>query len=700
MSTACRGAWAALLLLPLSACGGEENGGRPSGDDAGSGGESASGASGGVGATGGANGGRGGTKAGSGGSTTGGEANGGSGGSDTGSGGSGGNGTGGGVNTGGSSGGSAGSSGDAGDAGSAGSEPTGIEYDEMHRGGFCAEGWCWSTQLPAGAAITEMWGKGEGNVWATTRDGGVLRRVDGEWRRLRLSGRNTVGIWGSGPDDVYFSLDGAAYHVAAEQLERLDDPLFEGGVGRFTGTAPDDIWALTRDYIIHFDGEAWTRPSGLPVGANFREIHAGPDGRLWMVGISSGFEGVYLWDGVTFSNVVTERSHSAFVAAPDDVWVRSTSMLRGNDVDGFMPVAGGPSSGLKVFGTGSADVYSVDNGTLQHFDGEGWTTVSFGTVPGSYQYTGAATAPGEAFTGGQWGRIARLTPDEVTADLPIIPMDQRQDFTGVWSDGTRVYAVGPGLFELDRTGDTDVWRQLPGAGTNFFPQAIWGSSATDIWLGGTGDRVYHFDGEVVEEVDYGIDLVSEWSDIHGSGPDDVWFVGTRGIALHFDGEEWTSDPTASISDINDVWVAPDGNAWAVGRNGIVMRYRPDGGWEDVPEVTFSTVQWTAVTGTSSSDVWLGEYTNRTYHFDGTEWEAVEGANFSSGSIQKLFALAPDDVWGAGDFGSIVHYDGSSWQRPSAKLDVSWQSIWMSPSGEGWVVGEKGAIAHRLGDSER
>jgi hypothetical protein len=691
MSAACRGAWAALMLLPLSACGGKEDGGRPSGDDdAGSGGESASGGTGGVGGTGGANGGRGGTKAGSGGSSTGGS-------SGTGGSGTGGDGTGGGVNTGGSSGGSDGSSGDAGSAGSAGSEPTGIEYDETHRGGLCAEGWCWSTHLPAGAAIWEMWGKGEGNVWATTRDGGVLRRVDGEWRRLRLSGRNSGGLWGSGPDDVYFSLDGAAYHFESERIERLDDPLFEGGVGRFTGTAPDDIWALTRDHIIHFDGEAWTRPSGLPVGANFREIHAGPDGRLWMVGISSGFEGVYLWDGVTFSNVVTERSHSAFVAAADDVWVRSTSTLRGNDVDGFMTVAGAPSSGLKVFGTGSTDVYSVDNGTLQHFDGEDWTTVTFSSVPGAYQYTGAATAPGEAFTGGLWGRIARIAPDEVTADLPVIPMEERQDFTGVWSDGTRVFAVGPGLFELDATGDTDVLRQLPGAGTNFFPKAIWGSSATDIWLGGTGDRVYHFDGEVVEEVDYGIDTVSEWSDIHGSGPDDVWFVGTRGVALHFDGDTWTSEPTASVSDIDDVWVAPDGNAWAVGRNGIVMRYRPESGWEDVLEVTFSSVQWTAVSGTSSSDVWLGEYTSRTYHFDGAEWEAVEGADFSSGSIQKLFALAPDDVWGAGDFGTIVHYDGSSWKRPSAKLDVSWQSLWMSASGEGWVVGEYGAIAHRLGD---
>lgn len=382
-------------------------------------------------------------------------------------------------------------------------------------------------------------------------------------------------------------------------------------------------------------------------------------------------------------------------AAPDDIWVSADLMLRGNDVDGFAPAEGAPSSGLKVFGTGSTDVYNVYNDVAQHFDGDNWRTISFFSAPGANQFTGAATASGEAFTGGFLGRIARITPDAVTAELPMIPMEQQQDFTDVWSDGTRVFAVGPGLFELDSTGDTDVWRQLPGVGDYFFPQVIWGSSPTDIWLGGTGDRVYHFDGEVVEAIEYGLDdLVSDWSAVHGSGPDDVWFVGSRGEALHFDGEEWTSEPTASVSDINDVWVAPDGNAWAVGRNGIVMRYRPESGWEDVLEVTFSTVQWTAVSGTSSSDVWLGEYTNRTYHFDGTEWEAVEGADFSSGSIQKLFALAPDDVWGAGDFGTIVHYDGTSWQRLPAKLDASWQSLWMSASGEGWVVGERGAIAHR------
>jgi hypothetical protein len=62
-------------------------------------------------------------------------------------------------------------------------------------------------------------------------------------------------------------------------------------------------------------------------------------------------------------------------------------------------------------------------------------------------------------------------------------------------------------------------------------------------------------------------------------------VGTNGFASHFDGEEWNTAYTASISDINDVWVADDGNAWAVGENGIAMRYTPGEGWADLDEVT-------------------------------------------------------------------------------------------------------------------
>ncbi|HEY3497614.1 MAG TPA: hypothetical protein VGK73_23110, partial [Polyangiaceae bacterium] len=494
-----------------------------------------------------------------------------------------------------------------------------------------------------------------------------------------------------------FSVDDGVYHVAGDTLSRLDDPLLEGGVGFFTGTGPDDIWAMAAGGIVHYDGEAWSRPAGLPLASNFREIHASGDGRLWLLGASSA-EGVFVWDGaMTTSLVLGERVSRLFVATPTDVWAGGERMWRGNDVDGFAEVEGAPSGGLKLFGTGSDDLYNVYNDVMQHFDGESWEQYALLEEPGTYQYTGAATVRGEAFTGGNRGRIGRVTPDGITPELPELAPEELEDFTGVWSDGTRVYAVGPGLFELDASGETDAWRELPGAGENFYPQAIWGSSATDIWLAGTGSRVYHFDGEVVEEVDYGLEVSSMFADVHGSGPDDVWFVGTNGEALHFDGEQWQNEPTASVSDLDDVWVAPDGNAWTVGRNGVVMRYRPESGWEDVLEVTLSSLQWTAVTGTSSSDVWLGAWTNYAYHFDGTEWEAMDGADFPSGSIHKLVALAPDDVWGAGEFGSIVHYDGQSWERVPAKLDAHWNSLWMGEDGEGWAVGVGGAIVHRLPD---
>jgi hypothetical protein len=356
------------------------------------------------------------------------------------------------------------------------------------------------------------------------------------------------------------------------------------------------------------------------------------------------------------------------------------------------------TAGRHLFGTAPDDVYDVESGELWHFDGDDWTRLfTSADTDRTAQYDGTSYREGEAWTGGQLGRLFRVTGGVVEPTTAPIPDLLRQSLTSVWSDGERVYAVGPALLELDETGDTDVWRELPGAGTSFYPQAIWGSAPDDIWLVGSGERIYHFDGSEVVEIPNDAPAGTSFSDIHGSGPDDVWAVGTNGKAKHYDGMSWVEVTTASVSDIDDVWVAPDGNAWAVGENGIVMRYTPGEGWDDELDVTVSTVQWKAVTGTSSSDVWIAGYHNEMAHFDGQEWSFEEGSGYASGHVRKLWALAPDDIWGASDFGIIVHYDGESWRALETRTRPTFTGLWVGADGEGWAVGEYGAIVHRLPD---
>jgi len=677
------------LLAMASACGdsghaaddadGSNEGGAGGDGAGGTGAESASGGAGGVGAEGG------GAGAGRGGSAA---ATSGTGGSDAD----------GGEPTGGSgaNGGSAGSSGSAGSGGNGGSAGSSITFDDTYRGGFCAERWCWSTHLPQGNTIQELFSSEAIGVWASTDGSSLLRWNGSEWEQLALPGRGYPEVWGTSEDDLYVGIGQDFYHLQNGTVTRIELDGIDWTITQVSGTAPDDVWVATQG-AFHFDGTDFSRVPMLPSSGAFEDLLAVARDRVWFVGPTTSGHGLGFWDGVDYS-VIAPGITTPLLYLDGDVWYGTgAGIMRGNELDGFVEVPAVTGGGA-LFGTARDDVYDIESGTLFHFDGNDWTSLASGTdTDGAIQYDGTSYRRGEAFTGGRWGRLFRVTDGVVEPTTQTIPDLVRQNITSVWSDGSRVYAVGPGLLELDASGATDVWEALPGPAADFYPQAIWGSAPDDIWLVGSGERIYHFDGNEVIEIPNDDPAGTSLSDIHGSGPGDVWAVGTGGKAKHYDGMAWVAVTTASVSDIDDVWVAPDGNAWAVGENGIVMRYTPGEGWQDELDVTVSTVQWTAVTGSSSTDVWIAGYHNEMAHWDGAEWSFEEGSGYASGHVRKLWALAPDDIWGASDFGAFIHYDGATWRLLETRTRPSFTGLWVGANGEGWAVGEYGAIVHRRAD---
>jgi hypothetical protein len=415
---------------------------------------------------------------------------------------------------------------------------------------------------------------------------------------------------------------------------------------------------------------------------------AAAPGQVWT--IKHAHRELGFWDGTTYTVVAPEDVALVRAFSPEDVWYRiDYTYYRGNLVDGFEPVE--ESLPIRdLFGSGPDDVFALGDSTIEHFDGLAWTEVAT-TLDRSVLYTGTSGGMNSAWVGGQHGQIYHLD-GELERTTPAIPEEHIERFTDVWSDGARVYAVGVGLHELDQSAATDSWDRLELGPENFFPQAIWGSSGTDIWLAGTGDRIYHFDGTTIDELvldDPRTD--ADWTSIHGASPNDVWVVGAAGLARHYDGVSWNLVTTASVSTLDEVWVAPDGQAWAVGANGVVMHYTPSGSWVDVDAVTIPGIQWSGLTGSSSSDVWIASWADQIYHFDGVTWENVD---FSGGQIEDMWTVASDDVWAVGQSGTVLHFDGISWNRLDVKLNDSFAGVWVSADGEGWAVGAFGRVLHR------
>ncbi len=102
--------------------------------------------------------------------------------------------------------------------------------------------------------------------------------------------------------------------------------------------------------------------------------------------------------------------------------------------------------------------------------------------------------------------------------------------------------------------------------------SIWGSSRTDIWVGGPGgitnyDRLWHFGGD--KWVPY-TQYVAIFPDcIFGFAQNDIWMGGIDGKIFHFDGFTWSQSyrfdsDTIYTTDIYDIYGSVANDVYAIG----------------------------------------------------------------------------------------------------------------------------------------
>lgn len=76
----------------------------------------------------------------------------------------------------------------------------------------------------------------------------------------------------------------------------------------------------------------------------------------------------------------------------------------------------------------------------------------------------------------------------------------------------------------------------------FLTECIWGSSASDVWLGAYGaNSLFHYDGNKWEVWNGDPANHSEVDAIYGFGPDNTWLVTYNNEIWHFNGRAWSKD---------------------------------------------------------------------------------------------------------------------------------------------------------------
>lgn len=399
---------------------------------------------------------------------------------------------------------------------------------------------------------------------------------------------------------------------------------------------------------------------------------------------------------------------------------------------------------------------STATGTILRYDGSRWDDVPLPNTSPKSLFRIVGTTPDDIWAatrgdgdllhwnGTLWEGVAP-PPNSTVSDLLVLPDGMLVIL--VWSDGLRSrlhHRDGDGWVEfagLDAhtflslmalqvigTGLTDLWVSLSDhphllhydgtAWTHRTPPgsssltAIFSPSENEVWTGNSRGEICHWDGTTwTQEVeDSGFPYVSV---LWGASTADLW-ASLNGFLKHRVGATWhdfaLSPPGEIETDWRTVPTFPLRRGLKTGPDDFVVGGRAnrlsrlsstgwtvDDGSQDSPFSFF-----TALCGTSASDLWAGTESSGVLHFDGTSWSRSTPSTWTA-LIEDVWTDGGGEVWAVCPDELFYHFDGSSWQRMETDLITTihfpcFRGFWGRAPNDLYVVGGAGFIAHWDGAS--
>jgi photosystem II stability/assembly factor-like uncharacterized protein len=83
------------------------------------------------------------------------------------------------------------------------------------------------------------------------------------------------------------------------------------------------------------------------------------------------------------------------------------------------------------------------------------------------------------------------------------------------------------------------------------------------------------------------------------------------------------------------------------------------------------------------------------HYTGGSWVQVP-APPTGGVLRSVFMVDSGNGWAVGDHGAILHYAGSAWGMVAAPTQNNLRSVFMVGGSDGWAVGDAGTILRYQG----
>lgn len=235
-----------------------------------------------------------------------------------------------------------------------------------------------------------------------------------------------------------------------------------------------------------------------------------------------------------------------------------------------------------------------DAGTILHYDGSTWTTVSTGlTIPGNL-YGLDVTGPGAVYAVGDGGTIVYSPDTGKTWSKLSSPVGTA--LFGVshvsGSGGQHVFITGVGGVILHATDGVTFTQQTSGTPDSLI--LIGGFADTNFFSAGQGGVALRWNGTSWSALTLGSPAT-----IHGGAgtadntnvPTGIWFSGTGGTVLHSTspvGASWSAQTSGTTQDLWGMLAVSPTDVFVVGSSGTIRH--------------LNDLAWSAMTGGGTTDL--------------------------------------------------------------------------------------------------
>ncbi|HST04830.1 MAG TPA: S-layer homology domain-containing protein [Chloroflexia bacterium] len=562
--------------------------------------------------------------------------------------------------------------------------------------------WTISPSPPISGQSADLSAVSTNDVWAVSRMG-VVHWDGTQWVDMQVPVPPTgfhTSIAAVASDDAWvedLTVDAAPiqYHWDGTQWNIVYSTSY-GSTQFINGTAAlasDDIWAVgyyagnypSRTLIKHWNGTQWSiTASPNPTGTNvLNDVTFLSPSDGWAVGSNNGTYPLLMhWDGSAWSLVTLPGLQSNYGALNDIAPVSPTDIWAvGSYVNAGWPFTIRYSDPCVV---PTATSTATSTATPIH-------TATPSLTPNPPTIT---STPTYISLPAQW--VSVTPPNPGAGSAALIDLDVLTA-TDIWAVG--FYDDGPsGSIALRWNGSAWSKVSLPVYSHKYHLVSVSVDAHNDVWaLSGERDAL-HWDGtswtnHPIVEADEHVGKVA------AIAPNDVWATGvafgykgeySTPFVTHWDGVRWSEAWAGTcfyscfmnafyVISANDIWAG--GTATTDSDRGFAVHYNGSTWTEQYDPLISAGRVVTAVSGTSSSDVWLSTLTNF-LHWDGTVWTPFQ----RGAQVNDMVSVSPSDVWAAGG-DAFLHWDGMAWGRvPNPPNQTYISAIDAANCGDVWAVG--------------